>query len=147
MKGGRGSWEEREGEIRRTEEKIKRRKESGGAPRKVVTRLDAALPPDQYFVGGAEAGRSEGAAGRVEGERVRARSCLVGALAAFVGERRHCHGAAHHRQPSGPTSSNRYSLTGRDRRSSLRRFFSLFLPDAYDLSRARESGRGGQVDG
>lgn len=82
-----------------------------------------------------------------EGERVRARSCLVGALVAFVGERQHCHGAAHHRQPSGPTSSNRYSLTGRDRRSSLRRFFSLFLPDAYDLSRARESGRGGQVDG
>lgn len=75
-------------------------------------------------------------------ERERERGLFGGGVGG-AREATHCDGAAHRRQPSGPTSSNRYSVTGRGRLSSLRRFF-LFSSLPCDLgARANRGGRSG----
>lgn len=94
--------------------------------------------------------------GVAERECAPRRAGLFGGGVRGVRRRQHCHGAAHHRQPSG-TSSNRCSLR-RASTSSLFSspfLFSLFpLPETRTIcraarsrgARARVSGRGGQVD-
>lgn len=85
-------------------------------------------------------GREEEEWKRRERERERG---LFGGGVGGAREATHCDGAAHCRQPSGPTSSNRYSVTGRGRLSSLRRFF-LFSSLPCDLgARANRGGRSG----
>ena len=87
-------------------------------------------------------GPRQGGGGRVEAARERERGVFGGGVG-VAREPTHCDGAAHRRQPSGPTSSNRYSVTGRGRLSSLRRFF-LFSSLPCDLgARANRGGRSG----
>lgn len=97
------------------------------------------MPPFRPInIGGAEAGRRRSGSGERERERG-----LFGGGVGGAREATHCDGAAHRRQPSGPTSSNRYSVTGRGRLSSLRRFF-LFSSLPCDLgARANRGGRSG----